>query len=150
MKEIFPQVPLGPTRISKYNAYVDMYLIAFVFRYVATAMSVACQVNWASNFVVSIGWPLMHHAMGSYSFVTFDTILLATFLFTLFYLPETSGRSAAEVQNAANEPRRGYGNRCGGIAEEASQGLWDNPGPITSGSASSDVAINEVDWHSVV
>ena len=92
----------------------------------------------------------MHHAMGSYSLVTFGTILLATFLFTLFCLPETSGRSAAEVQNAANEPRRCYRNWCGGDAEEASQGRWDNTGPTTSGSASSDIVINDVDWHSVV
>ena len=44
-----------------------------------------------------------------------------------------------------NEPRRSYSNWCGDVAEEASQGLWDNPGPTTSGSASSDVVINEVD-----
>ena len=85
-----------------------MYLIVIVFRYVATATSVACQVNWASNVVVSAGWPLMHQVMGPYSSVTFGNILLATFLFMFFYLPETSGRSVAEVQNAANEPRRSY------------------------------------------
>lgn len=45
-------------------------------------MSIACQVNWASNFVVGIGWPYMHQAMGPYSFVTFGTLLFATFLFT--------------------------------------------------------------------
>lgn len=45
-------------------------------------MSIACQVNWASNFVVGIGWPYMHQVMGPYSFVTFGTLLLATFLFT--------------------------------------------------------------------
>lgn len=45
-------------------------------------MSIACQVNWASNFVVGIGWPYMDAIMGPYSFVTFGTLLLATFLFT--------------------------------------------------------------------
>ena len=73
IENIFPQVPLFPTLISDYNAYVDMYLIAIVCRYVATAMSVACQVNWASNFAVSIGWPSMHQAMGPYSSVTLGT-----------------------------------------------------------------------------
>ena len=95
-------------------------MIFIVFRYVATAMSVACQVNWASNFVVGIGWPVMHQAMGPYSFVTFGTILLATFLFTLLYLPETAGRSVAEVQHAANEPRRSCINCCGGGADGSS------------------------------
>ena len=74
-----------------------------ILRYVATAMSVACQVNWASNFVVGIGWPHMQQIMGPYSFATFGTLLLATFLFTLFYLPETAGRTVAEVQLAAND-----------------------------------------------
>lgn len=68
-------------------------------------MSVACQVNWAFNFVVVIVWPHMYRTMGPYSFVAFGTMLLATFLFTLLYLPETVGRSVAEVQRAANEPR---------------------------------------------
>ena len=95
-------------------------MISIVFRYVSAAMSVACQVNWASNFVVGIGWPLVHQAMGPYSFATFGTILLATFIFTLLYLPETAGRSVAEVQHAANEPRRCI-NCCGGVADESSR-----------------------------
>lgn len=75
-------------------------------------MSVACQVNWASNFVVGIGWPHMQHTMGPYSFVTFGTMLLATFLFTLFYLPETAGRTVTEVQHAANEHRATFCENC--------------------------------------
>ena len=125
-------------------------MIAIVFRYVATAMSVACQVNWASNFVASIGWPLMHEAMGSYSFVTFGTILLVTFLFTLFYLPETLGRSVAEVEHATNEPRRSSSNGCVGVTQEVSQGPRDNPGPTTSGIVKYNVVADEVDWHSIV
>ena len=83
-------------------------------------MSVACQVNWASNFVVGIGWPLVHQAMGPYSFAAFGTTLLATFLFTLLCLPETAGRSVAEVQHAANEPRGRSFNCCGGFADGSS------------------------------
>lgn len=82
-------------------------------------MSVACQVNWGSNFVVGIGWPYMHQAMGPYSFVTFGTLLLMTFLFTWQYLPETAGRSHAEVQRAANEPRRRWGGLFGGPSPSA-------------------------------
>lgn len=54
----------------------------------------------------------MQHIMGPYSFVTFGTILLATFLFTLFYLPETVGRTVAEVQHAANEHRATFCDTC--------------------------------------
>ena len=127
-----------------------MYIIAIVFRYVATAMSVAYQVNWASNFVVSIEWPLMHEAMGPCSSVTFDTILLVTFLFTLFYLPETLGRSVAEIEHAANEPRRNWGNGCGGVTQEVLQGLRYNPGPTTSDSAKYNAVADDVDWQSIV
>ena len=92
----------------------------------------------------------MHEAMGSYSFVTFGTILLVTFLFSLFYLPETLGRSVAEVEHAANEPRRSSSNGCVGITQEVSQGLRDNPGPTTSGIVKYNVVADEVDWHSIV
>lgn len=70
-------------------------------------MSVACQINWASNFVVGIGWPYMNRAMGPYSFVTFGVLLLATFVFAWGFLPETAGRTVAEVQKAADEGRVG-------------------------------------------
>ena len=152
MKKILPQVvSLYPKPIPEYNANnIEMYMIAIVMRYVATAMSLACQVIWTSNFVVSTAWPFMYQTMGPYSSMTFGNILLATFLFMFFYLPETSGRSIAEVQNAVNEPQRSYIKCCGGIAEEVSQGLWDHSGPTTSGSASSDVVIDEVDLHSIV
>lgn len=85
-------------------------------------MSVACQVNWASNFVVGIGWPYMHQLMGAYSFVTFGCLLLATFLFTWQYLPETAGRTVGEVQRAANEPKRRWGGMFGGGDRDASAG----------------------------
>ena len=87
----------------------------------------------------------MHEVMGPYSFVTFGTILLVTFIFTFFYLPETLGRSVAEVEHAANEPRRSLSNGCGGVTQEVSQGLQDNPG-----SAKYNVVADEVDWHSIV
>ena len=83
----------------------------------------------------------MHEATGPYSFVTFGTILLVTFLFTLLYLPETLGRSVAEVEHAASEPRRSLSNGCG---------VRDNTSPTTSGNAKYNVVADEVDWHSIV
>ncbi len=104
-------------------------------RYVATAMSVACQVNWASNFVVGIGWPYMNEAMGPYSFVTFGSLLLMTFLFTWQYLPETAGRSHAEVNRAANEPRRRWGGLFGGPSASAVVSSINNDGRMAGAGA---------------
>ena len=81
---------------------------------------------------------------------TFGTILLVTFLFSLFYLPETLGRSVAEVEHAANEPRRSSSNGCVGVTQEVSHGLRDNPGPTTSDIVKYNVVADEVDWHSIV
>lgn len=83
-------------------------------------MSVACQVNWASNFVVGFGWPYIDQAFGPYSFVPFGVLLLATFLFSWLYLPETAGRSVAQVQKAANQPKGRWGrvSRRGGPGDD--------------------------------
>eukprot|EP00752_Nemacystus_decipiens_P004333 g3958.t1 len=117
----FFEIGLGP---------IPWLIVAEMFdaKYVATAMSIACQVNWASNFVVGIGWPYMHQAMGPYSFVTFGSLLLTTFLFTWQYLPETAGRSHAEVLRAANEPRRRWGGLFGGPSSSSVVASINNDG----------------------
>lgn len=110
-------------------------------------MSVACQVNWASNFVVGIGWPYMAKFMGPYSFVAFGALLLATFIFTWQYLPETAGRSVAEVQRAANEPRRRCGGWCGDGGGEIAGGAGDGvrPDDQATGNAMHYVVVEGVD-----
>lgn len=87
----------------------------------STAMSVACQVNWASNFVVGLGWPYLNKALGPYSFGPFGLLLLGTFLFTWGFLPETAGRSIAEVQRAAQDQSKG--GRWGGGAGAKTGGM---------------------------
>ena len=56
----------------------------------------------------------------------------------------------AKVELAANKPRRSSSNGSGGVTQEVSQGLRDNLGPTTFGSAKYNVVAGEVDWHSIV
>lgn len=87
----FFELGLGP---------IPWLIVAEMFdaKYVATAMSLSCIVNWTCNFLVGILFPFMTAALGNWSFIPFALVLLATFLFTYVYLPETQGRSVAEIQ----------------------------------------------------
>ncbi|CAM9247288.1 unnamed protein product [Chrysoparadoxa australica] len=86
----FFELGLGP---------IPWLIVAEMFdaKYVATASSIASQINWASNFVVGLCFPFMNAALGMWSFVPFGMVLLFTVIFTLLYLPETAGRTAAEA-----------------------------------------------------
>jgi len=63
----------------------------------ATAMGVAAAVNWVFTTVIGLGFPPVSKALGSYSFVPFAVVLALTFLFTLRWVPETRGRTPAQV-----------------------------------------------------
>jgi MFS transporter, SP family, solute carrier family 2 (facilitated glucose transporter), member 3 len=84
------EIGLGP---------IPWLIVAEMFdaKYVATAMSIACVVNWASNFVVGLSFPFVAHALGAWTWAPFGAIVAATFCFTLWYLPETHGRSVEEI-----------------------------------------------------
>lgn len=69
----------------------------FDAKYVATAMSIACMINWACNFLVGLCFPFISEALGPWSFVPFGLVLVATLIFTTVYLPETHGRSVEEI-----------------------------------------------------
>ena len=87
----FFEIGLGP---------IPWLIVAEMFdaKYVATAMSLACIVNWACNFLVGLLFPLMQEALGPLSFGPFAIVLVLTFLFTYIYLPETHGRTVEEIQ----------------------------------------------------
>lgn len=69
----------------------------FDSKYVATAMSLACIVNWFCNFLVGISFPFFQRYLHAYCFAPYCIILIASFLFIYFYLPETYGKSVQEV-----------------------------------------------------
>ena len=87
---IFFEFGLGP---------IPWLIVAEMFdgKYVATAMSACSQLNWACNFIIGFVFPFMNEYLGPYSFVPFACVLLATFLFALFVLPETQGTTPEEL-----------------------------------------------------
>ena len=85
----------------------------FEGRYVAVAMSVSSQLNWACNFIIGLVFPYMNEYLGPYSFVPFACVLAGCFVFAATVLPETQGTTpeqlAAELtrslsQNVVYEP----------------------------------------------
>eukprot|EP00608_Synchroma_pusillum_P012317 CAMPEP_0198434300 /NCGR_PEP_ID=MMETSP1452-20131203/31850_1 /TAXON_ID=1181717 /ORGANISM="Synchroma pusillum, Strain CCMP3072" /LENGTH=589 /DNA_ID=CAMNT_0044154809 /DNA_START=1 /DNA_END=1770 /DNA_ORIENTATION=- len=87
----FFEIGLGP---------VPWLVVAEMFpaKSVATAMSIASQTNWAANFMVGLCFPFMNSSLGAWSFGPFAVVLVLAFAFVYLYLPETHGRSVAEVQ----------------------------------------------------
>eukprot|EP01038_Epipyxis_sp_PR26KG_P013518 gene13518-18136_t len=86
----FFEIGLGP---------IPWLIVAEMFdsKYVATAMSMACIVNWGCNFLVGLLFPYMQEYLGPYSFGPFCAVLIGTFFYTYFYLPETLGKSIEEI-----------------------------------------------------
>lgn len=86
----FFEIGLGP---------IPWLIVAEMFdsKYVATAMSLACIVNWGCNFLVGLVFPYLQQKLGPYSFIPFGFVLLGAYLFIYFYLPETQGRSIEEI-----------------------------------------------------
>jgi SP family facilitated glucose transporter-like MFS transporter 3 len=87
---IFFEIGLGP---------IPWLIVAEMFdgKYIAVAMSVCSQLNWACNFIVGLVFPSMNAYLGPYSFGPFALVLAFTFLFALFVLPETQGTTPDEL-----------------------------------------------------
>lgn len=87
----FFEIGLGP---------IPWLIVAEMFeaKYVATAMSVSCQVNWACNFIVGLVFPYLQEYLGAFSFVPFATVLLMTIVFVVVWLPETKGTTPENLR----------------------------------------------------
>lgn len=87
---IFFEFGLGP---------IPWLIVAEMFegKYVATAMSASSQLNWACNFIVGFMFPFMKELLGPFSFVPFACVLLLSFVFALFALPETQGTTPEQL-----------------------------------------------------
>ena len=83
----FFELGLGP---------IPWLIVAEMFesKYVASAQSLACQINWFCNFLVGIGFPFLQTALGAWSFVPFGLVLFACLVFVVERMPET--RNATE------------------------------------------------------
>jgi SP family facilitated glucose transporter-like MFS transporter 3 len=86
----FFEIGLGP---------IPWLIVAEMFegKYVAIAMSLCSQLNWACNFIVGMVFPYMNLYLGPYSFVPFALILGFVFVYALFILPETQGKTPEEL-----------------------------------------------------
>lgn len=69
----------------------------FEGRYVATAMSVSSQLNWACNFIIGLVFPYMNEYLGPYSFAPFACVLAGCFVFAATVLPETQGTTPEQL-----------------------------------------------------
>lgn len=85
------------------NVYFDRpwLIVAEMFeaKYVATAMSASCQLNWACNFIVGLVFPYLQSSLGAFSFVPFALVLLFTIIFVIIWMPETKGHTPEELQD---------------------------------------------------
>eukprot|EP00468_Gymnochlora_sp_CCMP2014_P009929 CAMPEP_0167745514 /NCGR_PEP_ID=MMETSP0110_2-20121227/3191_1 /TAXON_ID=629695 /ORGANISM="Gymnochlora sp., Strain CCMP2014" /LENGTH=572 /DNA_ID=CAMNT_0007630159 /DNA_START=99 /DNA_END=1817 /DNA_ORIENTATION=+ len=68
----------------------------------ATAMGACSAVNWVANFIVGLMFPAMNSSMGAYTFLPFALVTLIASLFSYAYVPETKGRTLAEIREAMN------------------------------------------------
>ncbi|CCI48594.1 unnamed protein product [Albugo candida] len=68
-----------------------------------TAMSLATMVNWLSSFIVGLVFPTLQIELDQYSFVPFGVCLVFSLLFILKYVPETKGKTVAEIQMELQE-----------------------------------------------
>jgi len=86
----FFEIGLGP---------IPALIVAEMFdaKYVSIAMSAACQLNWACNFIVGFVFPYLDKYLGPLSFLPFACVLLITLVFAIYYLPETHGTTPEEL-----------------------------------------------------
>ena len=86
----FFEIGLGP---------IPWLIVAEMFegKYVASAMSLCCQVNWICNFVIGMAFPYMNKSLGPYSFGPFGLVLIFLFGYAYTTLPETQGTTPDEL-----------------------------------------------------
>jgi SP family facilitated glucose transporter-like MFS transporter 3 len=117
------------------NAYVAFYemgvgpipwlIIAEMFeaKYVTVIMSYISQWSWFVNFFVGLVFPTLHKVLGVYTFVPFVVILALSFLFTWIALPETHGKTPAQVV-AGVQPRKRFRTTPGKDTDEEAGGQF--------------------------
>ncbi|XP_042319612.1 solute carrier family 2, facilitated glucose transporter member 11-like [Sceloporus undulatus] len=66
-------------------------------------------LNWAGLFVIGITFPFAVEALGPFCFLIFAVVLVGSGIFFFLFLPETKGKSVAEITeefNAEATPRK--------------------------------------------
>jgi MFS family permease len=63
-------------------------------------------VNWSVNFLIGQCFPVVFSHIAGYSFVVFAVFAALSFLFTLFFLPETKGKSLEDIVKSYEKHRK--------------------------------------------
>lgn len=79
-----------------------MFLL-FVF---LLSIAIAAAFNWIANTLVALFFPDINNALNNYSFLPFCGWLAIAFVFTVFMVPETKGKTPNELLRWFN---KGYG-----------------------------------------
>ncbi|KAK3599591.1 hypothetical protein CHS0354_035832 [Potamilus streckersoni] len=61
------------------------------------AVSVAVLVNWFSNFIIGLVFPILQETYAQYSFIPFVVLLAVFWFYTLLRVPETKGKTIEEI-----------------------------------------------------
>ncbi|GMF52268.1 unnamed protein product [Phytophthora fragariaefolia] len=72
----------------------------------ASASSLCIGINWLCNLVVGVSYPYLADALQDLSYVPFVVLLAAFFSMALKLVPETSGKTSAEIQMEYEQRRR--------------------------------------------
>lgn len=72
----------------------------------ASASSLCIGINWLCNLVVGVSYPYLADALRDYSYVPFVVLLAVFFSMGLKLVPETSGKTSAEIQLEYEQRRR--------------------------------------------
>lgn len=64
----------------------------------AGGVTLCVVTNWVFTFVVGQVYPYIDKALGTYSFVPFAVCCFLATAFTIFFVPETRGKSMAEIE----------------------------------------------------
>lgn len=65
----------------------------------SAAMALGSLTSWLGNTLTGLIFPSMQLAMGSFTFLPFAAFLIIFLIFLLPYMPETRGRTTAEIAN---------------------------------------------------
>ena len=58
----------------------------------------SCVINWTCTFIVGKFFPKVESIIGPYVFIFFGIVSTIAFLYTLKFLPETKGKTFAEIE----------------------------------------------------
>lgn len=75
----------------------------------STVMSMGATANRTCNFALSVSFLSLNAALGNYTFVPFACVLAVLLAYIYRYVPETRGRTMAQVLRAFEERRAGMG-----------------------------------------